>query len=352
MRRVFRHVLTDFAPRYLRIHKAFAPRFSGLGSILVLHRVVARTEGPRIANQEELEVSPEFLESLIAFFKDADYEIVSLDQVHARLNGEEQPAQKFVCFTFDDGYVDAYATVYPIFKRHGLPFALYVTTSFPDRTAVLWWYLLEDLVRTSDRVAFSFGGKSYKHPAADGAQKEAAFDAIASLITNADESIREDLLVSIFESEGMNLYFYSERLTMDWAQIEDLSKDPLVTIGAHTVNHFALSRLDEAAVEQEVLQAKAAIERHIGKSVEHFAYPYGNNRAIGGRELKIARRAGFKTCATAITANVFKEHARHLECLPRITITGGANGLFQTEKLTSGFLPALTHRFRRVVTLA
>ena len=34
--------------------------------------------------------------------------------------------RKFVCFTFDDGYRDNLEHAYPILKRHGVPFALYM----------------------------------------------------------------------------------------------------------------------------------------------------------------------------------------------------------------------------------
>ena len=84
----------------------------------------------------------------ILYFKKLDYEIISLDQLYERLlhNSIEKP---FVCFTFDDGYVDNYEIAYPVLKKHNIPFAIYVTTSFPDNTAILWWYILEDLVLKS-----------------------------------------------------------------------------------------------------------------------------------------------------------------------------------------------------------
>src|SRR5438105_3082694 len=127
---------------YSQIHQLTKPIYSGLGQILMFHRVLPETDKLRIHNHKSLEVSPEYLENLIQFFKKENYRFVSLDDVMQR--GSNSKAQKkFVVFTFDDGYVDNYTYAYPIFKKHNVPFTIYVATSLPDGNAVLWWYLLE-----------------------------------------------------------------------------------------------------------------------------------------------------------------------------------------------------------------
>jgi len=56
--------------------------------------------------------------------------------MHRRLS-ERDFSRRFVCMTFDDGYRDIVEHAYPLLKDEGVPFAVYVPTSFPDRIGEL-----------------------------------------------------------------------------------------------------------------------------------------------------------------------------------------------------------------------
>ncbi|GGL38238.1 polysaccharide deacetylase [Halarchaeum grantii] len=60
------------------------------------------------------------------------------------------------------------------------------------------------------------------------------------------------------------------------AQIRELVADDLVTVGNHTRTHARLSALDEAALREEVVGAKDALEARFDCDVERFCYPYGD----------------------------------------------------------------------------
>ena len=112
-----------------------------LGRILMLHRVVEqRCEGVN----RELEITPVFLKQTIDDYRRQGYRFVSIDEVcDIVIRGRSK--QPFVCFTFDDGYQDTYDIAYPILKQMGVPFAVYVTTSFIDNRHPMWWYPNEQL---------------------------------------------------------------------------------------------------------------------------------------------------------------------------------------------------------------
>lgn len=112
-----------------------------LGRILMLHRVVEqRSDKPE---QRELEVTPAFLEQTIIDSQKKGYSFTSIEELlntkHLILN-----TKKRICLTFDDGYLDTYTTAYPLLKRLNVPFAVYVTTGFVDKTAQMWWYPTTD----------------------------------------------------------------------------------------------------------------------------------------------------------------------------------------------------------------
>ena len=84
-------------------------------------------------------------------------------------------------------------------------------------------------------------------------------------------------------------------LCMDWQEIVDLAADPLVTIGAHTVNHMMLKKMaNDAAVRAEMEMSRAVLEAALGKRPEHLAYPVGDPTSAGPREFRIAAELGFQ----------------------------------------------------------
>jgi peptidoglycan/xylan/chitin deacetylase (PgdA/CDA1 family) len=333
----------------LKVHKLFTPVYSGIGHILTFHRVIPLTQKKRIHNHLSLEVSPEQLESTIQFYKTEGYDFVSLDQVYEYLK-QGKANNKFVAFTFDDGYKDNFTIAYPILKKHSIPFTIYITTNFPDYKAILWWYLLEDTVNKESQLQFTWNGISYNYDCKTVAAKEMAFDQLRTLINQSFEKDSHlNLLTSIFNKSEDQLHEYSKSLVMSWAEIKTLSEDPLCTIGAHTVNHYPLSRLEEKELLFEIQQSKELIELNIGRPVEHFAYPFGKANEASLREFKAVKNLGFKTATTTRVANIFPKHKDYTECLPRISLNKATdNHVLYLQ--ASGLLPFVIHKGKRVIT--
>jgi peptidoglycan/xylan/chitin deacetylase (PgdA/CDA1 family) len=136
---------------------------------------------------------------------------------------------------------------------------------------------------------------------------------------------------------------------MSWEEIVQLAADPLVTIGAHTVNHPILKKLpNDAAVRAEIEMSRSVLEAALGQRPRHLAYPVGDATSAGPREFRIAAELGFKTAVTTRPGVLFQEHRDHLTALPRISV----NGEFQRQRylkvLMSGAATAMWNGFRRV----
>ncbi|HSJ39407.1 MAG TPA: polysaccharide deacetylase family protein, partial [Planococcus sp. (in: firmicutes)] len=157
------------------------------------------------------------------------------------------------------------------------------------------------------------------------------------------------LFTILFDGNGIDMRKFSNSMTMDWDDIKVLSQSELVTIGAHTSNHPNLKNLDEESMRKEMMDSKRDIESHIGQAVEHFAFPFGSDNEAGMREFRIAEQLGFKTSTTTRCGNIFPSHARHSNCLPRISPSPALLDTFP-HIYTSGVIPALTQKFKRVVT--
>ena len=130
-----------------RIPALIAPLTRGQGVIFTLHSVtpdpVRAFEPNRI-----LKITPDFLATAIVTARRRGYDIVSLDEAVARVqSGHPRP---FACFTLDDGYRDNRDHAYPVFKKHNVPFTIYVPADYPDGKGDLWWYVLENAIDKLD----------------------------------------------------------------------------------------------------------------------------------------------------------------------------------------------------------
>jgi len=327
------------------------PFFSGLGSILMFHRVCPEQPGPRIRGNSGLEVTPEYLEATIKYFMRNDYAFVSLDRIYEILNGKPS-GKKFVAYTFDDGYVDNFTHAFPIFKRYNIPFSIYVTTNFPDREAVMWWYLLEDLVLEKESIEWTIEGHTRKFSCATEADREMTFHRLRTEFSKSDGSLAQNHLIRFFESHQIDPHLKSRELALNWEQIAEMSGHPLVTLGAHTVSHPALNKLTDRDVIQEIEQSREKIQTWTGRKVEHFSYPFGTRAEAGEREFAIVKSCGFKTATTTRPANIFPGHRYHKECLPRILINEKRDNreIQYLDLWTHGLLPCILNKCTRVVT--
>ncbi len=82
-------------------------------------------------------------------------------------------------------------------------------------------------------------------------------------------------------------------LTTD--QILEISQKKLVEINSHSITHPDLRLIPLDQVRFEIRNGKVVLEKLIGRSVEHFAYPFGKYTPELIHEVE---KAGFKTAAT------------------------------------------------------
>lgn len=279
-----------------KIYKLFHP---AVGEILMLHRVVE--DRSLLAANRQMEVTPEFLEKTILNYRAKGYQFVSLDEVYEIIKSKKTQNKKFVCFTFDDGYKDNYELAYPIFKKYNCPFAIYVTTNFPDRKAAIWWYVLEAILKENDTLLL---GDGTKLPALTTDEKNKAFNYVRSSVFNAKDEDMEELVRQLMCNYAFSFSELAEQLALSWEQIAVIANDPICTIGSHAISHTSLTNLSTEELEQELNDSKANIEKYICKPVFHFAYPYGIYNLQIAESVK---RSGYKTATLANGGQIRKK---------------------------------------------
>ena len=325
-------------------HLAMKPFVGGVGVILTLHHVRPRRIDTFQPNRC-LEVSPAFFSKVIAKLRRSGLDLVSLDEMHRRLT-ERDFRRRFACITFDDGYRDLMQWAYPVLRKHNVPFALYVPTSFPDRIGELWWLALERVIAENSRIGLLIDRQERRFDCATPAEKRALFGELYWWLRGREtEDELRDVVRDLCLRYGVDMKAFCEELCMTWEEIATLARDPLVTIGAHTVNHVILKKTSDRVARSELEMGRAVIEAAIGVRPEHLAYPVGDRTSAGEREYRLAKELGFKTATTTNPGVLFPEHADQLMALPRISLNGEYQQMRYVRVLMSGAATAMWNRF-------
>jgi peptidoglycan/xylan/chitin deacetylase (PgdA/CDA1 family) len=328
-------------------HMMMRPFVGGLGMILTLHHV--RPPRPdRFQPNRLLEVTPYFFEKLCRKLRRSRLDVVSLDEMHERLL-EGNTKRRFVCLTFDDGYRDNLQFAYPILKKYELPFALYIPTSFPDRLGELWWLALEAVIARNNRIGLVIDGEDRRFDCRTVEEKRTLYASIYGWLRRlqSEEELRV-VIRDLSRRYQIDIAAFCEELCMTWDELAGLASDPLVTIGAHTVNHVMLKKVPEKAARIEMEMSRSVIAASLGTRPQHLAYPVGDPSSAGPREFRIAQELGFKTAVTTRPGVLFRQHRDHLMALPRISVNGEFQRMRYLRVLMSGAGTAMVNRFRQV----
>jgi peptidoglycan/xylan/chitin deacetylase (PgdA/CDA1 family) len=181
--------------------------------------------------EEEISVTPDALRSQLELLVERGYRGATFTDAVLAPRGS-----KVVAVTFDDGFSSVARLAKPVLDELGLPGTLFAVTDFARDGGRLVWDGIDHWVGTPD----------------------------------------ED------ELEGMR-----------WPELAALA-DAGWEIGSHTCSHPRLTRLDDAALEREMVASRTACEEALGRPCRSIAYPYGD---MDARVVAAARAAGYEAAA-------------------------------------------------------
>ncbi len=245
-------------------------------------------------------VTPASFEEHVRYLR-RHFEIVPIGRIIELLANGQTPDHRWVALTFDDGYEDNYRVALPILRKHGATAAFYITTACVSDETILWGVRLRHAIRNTERT--SLACPSLGHHPVDLSTEESRDRAthwITGLVKSRRKTEADELLDEVFDECGVPVGRISHRIMMSWDEIREM-RDAGMTIGAHTVNHYNLTCLDDSDVTAEVKVSKEAIEAALGERVDHFAYPNGRtDKHCDARVAGIVAKAGFKSAVTSI----------------------------------------------------
>jgi peptidoglycan/xylan/chitin deacetylase (PgdA/CDA1 family) len=282
-----------------RAYLGFQPR----AVVLMYHRIATGVDDPF-----NLCVSPEnFNQQLKVLGK--QYRVLPLDDILPVLREGKLPA-KAVAITFDDGYADNRETAAVSLGRYGMPATVFITSGYLDGRREYWW---DELVRfiyesRSDPAGWRLEDASIPSAEKAGIAREELVKHFQEFLRDQAPDRREEILDRMANAAGLARTVRDSHRPMTADDCAGLSKQGLITIGAHTVHHVWLSAISGAQQESELRESKRALEEITGSPVRALAYPYGRRDSVSLKTLTRVRAAGF-TLACANERGLVKADA-------------------------------------------
>lgn len=293
------------------------PFYAGRGAILAFHRVLP-DDAPVFVPGMAVRVRQ--LRQTLQYVVKNDLEIIPLDEVPERLRHASRGARRFVAITLDDGFRDNLLHGLPVFRELNAPFTIFPATGFVDRTLGSSLAFTEALLLHTDRIELKDpDGRLLQLACATPEQKTAAYFHMRQYPWRP--AAMEETLAAACEAHGLKPSAIMDETFLSWEELALLARDPLATIGVHTVSHASLGGLPEDAAAWEISSARETLRTRLGIAVRHIAYPYGAGAACGEREFRLAREMGFSTGVTTHRGNLHERHQFSLWSLPRHTLS-------------------------------
>lgn len=322
------------------LHSLSPRRLSGVGIVFMLHRVRPTPECGGFAPNALLEITPEYLNAVLTTVSALDYDLVSMDEAHRRLQ-QRHFDRKFAVFTLDDGYKDNLEFAAPIFAKHRAPFTVYLSSGMPDGTLDLWWVGLEAAIRAQDALDWSWADIRYEFTMESAEQKQNAFDTLYWPLRNLPELDQRIAIRDLTRHCGVDMRQLTRDCSLSWNEARELSNHAYCSLGAHTVDHFALSKLSETEARREIVEGAERIKQETGAWPRHLAFPYGDGGSAGPREYELAQFLGFDTAVTTQKGFLTEDHGVSPYAIPRLSLNGDYQDLRMLEVLMSGLPFAL-----------
>jgi len=261
--------------------------------ILVFHRV----RPTRV--EDGMTVSESVFEAQLQFLRER-YHLVSLDEVSAMVRGACPMRPGTVAITFDDGYADNYTRAWPVLVRHKVPVTIFLAVGAVDADAPLWTEQLRHAVWASPSQSVDLAAFGWERwPLRTQAQRWACLQVVKSRLKAMADGKRKQALHGILQALEWEGQEKGINQMLTWDMVREMQKAD-VTIGAHTISHKILTRLDPTEAEWEIAQSKRRIEEQLGEPVRHFAFPNGTRADWNPDIQEIVRQCGFETACTTV----------------------------------------------------
>jgi peptidoglycan/xylan/chitin deacetylase (PgdA/CDA1 family) len=221
--------------------------------------------------------------------------VLTVEQLAERMRRGRLP-RNAVAITFDDGYRDTLTHAAPILARHGLPATIFLATGFIGTCEIPWVHRLAMAFKRTPAASLEAPwGESLS--LVDQAERLRALARTLKYLKALPDEAFQPQLDALFDKLDVTDHPDAKHLMLTWDDVHALIGLGF-SIGAHTVSHPILSRVDAKRAWTEIVGSRTMIESACGRRPRAFAYPNGRAEDYTDTVARLVREAGFTCAAT------------------------------------------------------
>jgi peptidoglycan/xylan/chitin deacetylase (PgdA/CDA1 family) len=281
--------------------------------VLMYHQIAHRASDPW-----ELSVSPEHFEQQLQVLMRSGL-VTPVSQLAEQL-AAKKALKPCIVLTFDDGYADNFFIAKPLLEAYRLPATFFISTKHVGKEKEYWWDELADILlhtlslppqlclRIRDNTLWydlqeecilspeaDRRHKFWKAHLAPPTQRSRLYRELWQLLSPLSYQEQQEVLAKLRTWAGVPAQGRSRYACMSREQLQELARQDLFTIGAHTVTHPALSCHPAEIQRLEISQSQQYLQTLTGSPVDTFAYPSGIYNPV---TVNILRQQGFRLAFT------------------------------------------------------
>lgn len=316
--------------RWLRPYVQLARRHMQPKALVLMYHRVAESD----IDTWDLAVSPRHFELHLRVLHQAGTIMAAAELAERLRTGTLK--RRSIAITFDDGYPDNYSVASPLLTRYGLPATFFIISGNVGLAQEFWSDELAGIILLAERLpaalALTLPGAA-GHLAADlpseqqltpalrqqhqrwrateaapPTRRAALFYELWQRLQPLPAPAQQLVLGQLRAWAGLPATVRPAHQSMSLSQLQELSTNPLFTIGAHTATHPALAYHPAAVQVHEMATSRQALQEAIGQPVDLLAYPYGS---CNSDTLAIAAQLGFKAAFTTEAQSLTPRSALH-----------------------------------------
>jgi|694.fasta_scaffold03109_15 peptidoglycan/xylan/chitin deacetylase (PgdA/CDA1 family) len=268
----------------------------GLKYIFVFHDV-----SPANAHQHYSVYSTEVtvFQNQINWLKKHFY-IVSLDELVENNSIKENCAS----IVFDDGFKSIRDYAFPILHKTSIPFTVFVN----KHAVINNWLWCSNLFMAHKNADAAYLKRIYDH-----------FSFTRLSFEDFNRAPGEALITSKKLESNYDIFFDEKYSALPTYLTETDIKfliDNQCVIGSHTTNHKLLSNCTDQDIEEEIVINNEFLKELTGKTIDHFAIPFGFEGTFDARTVSLAKKYHAHLYSTERTC--FNNHHNQSAVFPRL----------------------------------
>jgi peptidoglycan/xylan/chitin deacetylase (PgdA/CDA1 family) len=221
----------------------FLKEFIGLG--LFLTKLFIPAKKFQVLSIYFHDPTPVLFETIVRHLYANSYKIVALQDFNILIQNKRLN-EKIAIITLDDGWRNNLELL-DIVRKYKVFITIFITTSAIERGNFWFEYVRKSKYQTKASVKRK---KIY--------------------LKKLNETSFENEISSL--KSGVIL----DRSALTKEEVIQLSKDPLVAIGSHSISHISLPNISAEAQKKELSDSREILEMWTGHGINYFAYPSGD----------------------------------------------------------------------------